>query len=136
MAQKNSLDTIFVHTFKHARKLARNFYFKQWAKHPPRCAAFGGEVITIGREGWEHVVTDKHRTKMDILGRLFCLERAKQILETAQGYQDYAKREQDKAEYWAFEQIVEGVKVKVIVRAVRKGKKHFYSVIRQGTVET
>lgn len=134
MTKKQKLDTIFNHTFKHAKKLARNFYFKQWAKNPPRCPAFDGEEINVGREGWEHVVEGKYRSKMDVLGRICCLERAKYLLEKSTAYQDYEKREQDNAEYWAFEGIVDGIKIKVVIRAIQKGQKHFYSVIRKGTI--
>ena len=133
MTKEPNLDTILNHTFKHAKKLARHFYFKRWAKKPPHCPAFNNEVVSIGREGWEHIIDAKHRTKMDLLGRLFTLEKAKYLLETSITYQDYQKSHD--LEFWAFDGIVSGTKVRVIVRSIKKGSKHFYSVIRRGSVE-
>ena len=133
MPKEPTVTTIFDHTFKHAKKLARNFYFKQWAKYPPRCPAFNGEVVYIGREGWEHILDEKHRTRMDLLGRWFSLEAAKYLLETSTAFQDNIKK-QDK-EYWVFEAIVTEVKIRIIVRSIKGGKKHFYSVIRKGSIE-
>ena len=133
MSKDSSLTTIFDHTFKHAKTLARNFYFKEWAKHPPQCPAVQGETINITREGWEHILRERHRTKMDILGRFFNLEIAKYILETATSYQDYRKR--GDTEFWIFEAVVGELKARIIVRSIKKGRKHFYSVIRKGSVE-
>ncbi len=71
----NSMDEIFHKTFKHAKQLAKEFYFGVWAKNPPRCQAFSGEMIHITREGWEHITHEEGKTKTDIMGRLFVLER-------------------------------------------------------------
>jgi len=76
MPKQTTVTTIFNHTFKHAKKLSKNFYFKKWAKHPPQCPAFKGEFVHIGREGWEHILDSRRRSKMDVLGRLFSLEAA------------------------------------------------------------
>ena len=74
------MDEIFHRTFKYAKQLAREFYFGVWAKTPPRCPAFGGETVSITREGWEHITHEEGKTKTDIMGRLFMLERAKRLL--------------------------------------------------------
>lgn len=133
MSKPPNVHTIFDHTFKHAKRLAKNFYFKKWVKHPSKCPAFQGNVISVGREGWEHIVDDPRKTKMDILGRFFCLEGAKYLLETASTYQDYKRH--NTIEYWIFEGVVRYTKITVVVRSIKKGNKHFYSVIRKGSVE-
>ena len=131
--QNQNLDTIFNSAFRYAKKLAKEFYFKNWKKNPPRCPAFKGEVIHISRIGWEHIVHDEAKTRMDILGRIFILERAKKLLETASQFQDYEKR--GEIEYWAFNAIVQDIKIRVIVRRVREEEKHFLSVIRKGSIQ-
>jgi hypothetical protein len=127
------MDKIFNETFKYAKRLAKDFYFNTWAKKPPQCPAFKNEKINIGHEGWNHTVTTIRRTKMDVLGRMFCLERAKYLLENSITFQDQRKIRD--MEFWIFESVVEDVKVKVIVRSIGGGTKHFYSVIRKGLVE-
>lgn len=128
-----NLDKIFKNTFKYAKRLARDFYFGEWAKNPPVCPAFGNEIINIGHEGWDHTITAVRRTKMDVLSRLFCLERAKFILETATVFQDYRKVKD--LDFWVFESVVDNTKVKVVIRSINNGPKHFYSVIRKGSIE-
>jgi hypothetical protein len=70
---------------------------------------------------------------MDVLGRLFSLEAAKYLLQTATTFQDNIKARD--REYWVFEAVIGEVRVRVIVRSIKGGGKHFYSVIRKGSVE-
>lgn len=126
------LDTIFENVFNYAKKLARDFYFEVWSKSPPHCPAFDGEVIHVSREGWEHLALFHKRTRFELLGRFFVLERAKHLLETATHFQQHIRR--GEVEFWSFEAEVEGVSLKVIVRSIRGGPKHFYSVVRKGSV--
>lgn len=132
-AQKKGLDTIMNGTFKHAKKLARNFYFNIWSKNPPKCSAFNGEIIHISRVGWEHIMYDEAKTCMDVLGRIFVLERTKKLLEIAQQFQNYEKR--NGIEYWAFDAVVRNVKVRAIIESISGKEKHFLSVIRKGSVK-
>ncbi len=127
-----NLDTIFEKTFTFAEREARRFYFQIWRGVQAPCPAFGGEVVKITRVGWEHISRSERRSKLDVLGRFFVLERAKVLLETATPYQSY--RQQGEMEYWELAGIVAEVKVVVIVRAIKKGPKHLLSVIRRGTV--
>lgn len=129
----NNLNTILDRTFQYAKKIAREFYFHVWAKNPPKCLAFGGEVINISDYGWDHLAYLRKRTKFELLGRFFVLERAKRLLETAHNFQSHITRQD--MDFWSFEAEVEEVKIKVIVRSIENGKKHFYSVIRKGSVE-
>ena len=128
-----NLDIIFNNTFKHAKKLAKEFYFGDWVKNPPKCPAFKNEIIHISRIGWSHIVHDEAKTRMDILGRIFILERAKKLLETATQFQDYEKR--DGNEYWSFNAVAQDIKIRVIVKAIQGKEKHFLSVIRKGSVQ-
>ena len=131
--QNQNLDTIFNNTFKYAKKLAKEFYFTNWAKNPSKCPAFKGEIIHISRIGWEHIIHDEAKTRMDILGKIFILERAKKLLETATQFQDYEKRNGN--EYWVFNAVVQDIKIRVIIKAIEGKEKHFLSVIRKGSVQ-
>lgn len=132
-----NLDTILNRVFKYAKQTAKEFYFQEWASNPPKCPAFDGEIVHITREGWEHVVTTIRRTKMDVLGRLFVLERTKKMLEESTTFQDYQKAtdQKCKAEYWIFYGIVADVNIKIIVRSIKGGPKHFLSVVKKGSIE-
>ncbi len=62
---------------------------------------------------------------------------ARKLLEESAAFQDYEERTNvgHKVEYWIFEAVVEDVKVRVIVRSIKGGHKHFLSVIKKGTIE-
>ena len=129
----DDLDAILNNTFAYAKKCARDFYFYFWAPQPPHCPAFEGGVIYISHFGWEHLVCLRRRTKFELLGRFIVLERANRSLETATHFQLHIQR--GILSFWIFEAEVAGVRIKVVVRSVDRGDKHFYSVIRKGSVE-
>ena len=134
MTKNENLNMILDATFKFAKKTAKEFYFKIWAKNSPKCPAFGGEVIQITQDGWEHIAHDESKTKTDILGRLFVLERAKSLLERAVTFAEVIERE--KAVYWIFDGIIDEIKIRVVVKSYDKRPKYFLTVIKKGTVET
>lgn len=128
----DNLNVIFDTTFTYAKELARDFYFNIWVKNPPRCPAFNGEIIRASHDSWEHIVHDESKTRMDIPGRLFILERAKKLLQETSSFQDYEIR--NDIEYWIFNAIIQDIKIRVIIRSIKNGPKHFLSVIRKGSV--
>jgi len=131
--KNNNLDKILNNTFKYAKKLAKDFYFNKWNKDELKCPAFNKEIIHISRVGWEHIIHDESKTRMDILGRIFILERAKKLLETANQFQDYTKK--NDIEWWVFNAVVKKVKIRVIVRSINEKEKHLLSIIRKGSVK-
>ncbi len=130
---QQNFDIILNKTFKYVKKLAKDFYFNVWAKNSPKCPAFNNETINISNHGWDHLVYLRKRTKFELLGRLFVLERAKSLLETAPNFQSHIKRKD--MDFWSFEAEVQGVKLKVVIRSIKNGDKHFYSVVRKGSIE-
>jgi len=48
-------------------------------------------------------------------------------------FQEYERRENE--EFWAIIGVVDQVKIKVVVRSIKQGSKHLYSVLRLGTVK-
>ena len=129
-----NLDTIFEKTFRFTEGEARRFYFRVWRQDQKPCSAFRGEVVKITRIGWDHITHAERRSKLDLLGRFFVLERAKILLETATYFQNY--RKDGEVEYWELSGVVDEVRVVAIVRSIKKGSKHLFSVIRRGTVST
>ncbi|MAG44780.1 hypothetical protein CL633_02720 [bacterium] len=130
---KQKLDTILNKTFKFAKKTAKNFYFNTWAKNPPQCQALDNQIIAITREGWEHIIDDTSRTKTDVLGRLFVLERAKKLLEKTTTFSQ--KHTKNDKEYWVFDGVVKNIALRVVIRSIKKSPLHFLTVIKKGTVE-
>jgi len=128
----STLDTIINQSFSYIKNIAKQWYH-DWMKTPPHCPAFHGEVIHVSRYGWEHLVRLRKRTKFELLGRLFVLERARELLETATHFQKHEIRGDE--EFWIFEAEIDGILIKVVVRSIKQGNKHFYSVIRKGSVE-
>jgi hypothetical protein len=109
------------------RKISRlkTFYFEWRGKEKPsKC--FQGEVIRISRSGWNHLISSPRRSKKEILERISLLPFAKRLLEESTFVQTY--REENDREYWSLQGLFENVPVRVIIRSVRKGSKHFYSV--------
>ncbi|MBU2545150.1 hypothetical protein KKC65_01690 [Patescibacteria group bacterium] len=136
MIEKNrNFDKILNQTLKYAKNIAKEFYFQEWGENPPKCPAFDGEVVNITREGWEHITHDEIKTKTDILGRLFVLERAKVLLETATVYTTRERETGRKKKYWIFEGVISDVRIKVVVRSIDDNPKHFLTVIKKGSVE-
>jgi len=126
----SDLDTIFEKAFSFAKQEARQFYFQAWRQDQKPCPAFNGEVVRITRVGWDHFLTARHRTKLDLLGRFFVLERAKRLLETSPQFQEYEQRGSE--EFWVIIGIVDRMRVKVVVRSIKQGPKHLYSVLGVG----
>ena len=127
------MDAILHKSLLFTKQCAREFYFSFWATEPPQCPAFAGEVIHVSHEGWNHLVHDrKRKNKLELIGRLTVLERAKHLLETATHFQQHVER--GGVMYWSFEADIHGVRVKAIVRSIHGGEKHFYSVMRKGSV--
>lgn len=127
------LDNILDKTFKYAKEIAKKFYFQQWVTNPPKCPAFEGDVVHITQEGWEHITHDESKTKTDILGRLFVLERAKILLEKIDTFSD--KENRNRKEYWIFNDVIRGIKLRVVVRSIEGVPKHFLTAIKKGTIE-
>lgn len=128
-----NLDRILDYIFKYAKQIAKEFYFQEWASNSPKCPAFNGEIVHITREGWEHIIDETTRTKTDVLGRLFVLERAKALLEKATTFSEQHKR--NEKEYWVFDSVINKIRLRVIVRSIENNPKHFLTVIKKGTIE-
>lgn len=113
---------------------------------PVKCPALGGSLVTFPSEGFNHLVyrlPKQERNKRVQIMRFELLEKARRLLElstTIQEYEDYfdqimAWRHKKKTLVnvkvcdWGFVGIVNGYRVKVVVRQTGNGDKQFLSVI-------
>ncbi|MFA4889075.1 MAG: hypothetical protein WC628_05835, partial [Candidatus Omnitrophota bacterium] len=127
-----SIDTNFLFNlfFNALSKAARKFYFDILVKQEIKVPAFDGEKVDISRSGWQHLVYENDRSRLNLISRLLALPKVAGVLTSEEVQPDYQKRGNE--EFWAFSGIVDDVLVKVVVRSIKGGKKHFYSVIWHG----
>ena len=92
------------------------------------------EIVYFNAKGMNHLLYKKNRnsrSKDRIKTNFILLPRAIQLLEKSTFWQEesYYVRDGDRYFFWAFEAVIDGRRIKVIVRQVNSGKKHFWSVI-------
>lgn len=99
-----------------------------------KCPAFSEEEIIFNSRGINHLFyrgarrpRDLHQSAM----RIKLLKRAIFLLKAMPIYQDETSYISDgrKFSFWSFEGVVDERRIKVIVRQIDSGRKHFWSVI-------
>jgi hypothetical protein len=106
--------------------------FKQAGEIP--CPAFGGEKIYFNAKGINHLIYKGSRSRRDekrIKTNIRLLPRAIKLLSLAIFWQEENQYIKDRVtfKFWAFEAVIDNRRIKVIIRQVGKGRKHFWSVI-------
>lgn len=127
------IDTNILHDnfFELIESTARKFYFEVLSGQAVPAPVLNMALINISRQGWDHLrLGEKQRSKLDLISRYFALPKI--IFVLIDSDVEITHRIEQKAEFWSFSSIVDGVKIKVVVRSVGGGSKHFYSVIWQG----
>src|SRR3989338_2829540 len=98
------------------------------------CPAFPNEKVVFNAKGINHLIYKGNRSRREesrILTNIRLLPRAIQVLK----HMDYSQeetsylRENTTFKFWTFEAVIDERRIKVIVRQVGRGKKHFWSVI-------
>lgn len=97
------------------------------------CPAFSEEII-FNAKGINHLIYKSNRSRREkarIITNIKLLPRAIYLLHRATFWQEENSYRRDNTVYgfWAFEAVVDDRRIKVIVRQVGNGKKHFWSVI-------
>lgn len=98
------------------------------------CPAFPNEKIVFNAKGINHLIYKGNRSRREksrIETNIHLLPRAIKILQLMAFPQEetsYSK-EDTVYKFWTFEAVVDSRRIKVIVRQVGKGQKHFWSVI-------
>ncbi|OGG69125.1 hypothetical protein A3F27_03395 [Candidatus Kaiserbacteria bacterium RIFCSPHIGHO2_12_FULL_53_13] len=129
----------YIEIKEEARKLYGSF-------KPVKCPALGNQQVSFPSEGFNHLIyripKQERHPRVQIM-RFELLTKARQLLErtnTVQEYEDYLdqvigwkyKKKQlinTKIRDWGFVAIINGYRIKVVVRQVGAGEKQFLSVI-------
>ena len=128
--------------FEAAKKLALEFYHSIGGVS---CPALNGEEVSFNRKGIDHILYKAARSHQQIIERLSYLRYVVEMLTDPDAKTDfrfvkektYLKKHGQhqlcdvEAKYWSFRKIVHAtLVVKVLVRQVENGKKHFYSIMK------
>ncbi|HAM88717.1 MAG: hypothetical protein US83_C0003G0044 [Candidatus Falkowbacteria bacterium GW2011_GWC2_38_22] len=127
--------------FENIKKSAESFYGKIGKVNCPALK----ELVYFNSEGFNHLLYKNKsvRTQKEQALKLKFLAIGKEIIELSTTYQEYDeslkeiqvkqfKRKVMKTvmiKYWGLVAIIRGCRVKVIVRQIGEGKKHFWSVM-------
>lgn len=102
------------------------------------CPAFPNETIVFNAKGFNHLFykgARSGRNKVSIAVRIRLLDRAVELLtksmffQEEDSYEGVYRGKKKKYQFWALEGIIKNKRIKVVVRQIGKGKKHFWSVI-------
>lgn len=98
------------------------------------CPAFLGEKIIFNAKGINHLIYKGGRSRRDqsrILTNIRLLPSAIKMLKLMPLWQEESSYNRNGVEFkfWRFEGVIDNRRIKVIVRQVGKGRKHFWSVI-------
>ena len=104
---------------------ARLFYGKI---NEVECPKFNGEKVFFNRIGFNHLIrkNGRRRRKSDRRRRFNLLHYAPNMI--ADPHIDVAQRVKGRASFWMFQREIDSRKIKLIVRQLKGGKKHFYSI--------
>ncbi|PIS22853.1 hypothetical protein COT49_03030 [candidate division WWE3 bacterium CG08_land_8_20_14_0_20_40_13] len=98
------------------------------------CPAFGGNKIYFNAKGINHLLYKGSRSRRDnkrIETNIRLLPRAIKVLQAMPYFQEESnyKKENVSYKFWAFEAVINDRRIKVVIRQVGNGQKHFWSVI-------
>ncbi len=99
-----------------------------------RSPAFPNEKVIFNAKGINHLIYKGNRSRREqsrILTNIRLLPRAIKVLKLMVYPQEETSYTRDgiKYKFWTFEAVVNKRRIKVIVRQVGRGRKHFWSVI-------
>lgn len=109
------------------------------------CPAFSNELISFSRAGFNHLIrkgrisrTKNEQKRRFVLvpyiekiitnpdSKIFYREKIVKYKANRHGEKIFIK---SKAQFWAFEKVIQSCRIKVIIRQLSNGNKHFFSVI-------
>lgn len=110
------------------------------------CPAFNNEPVFFTSEGFNHLIYKserKERNKEVQIMKFKLLPKAKELIQISTTYQEFDEslkeviRKRNKkltketaiAKYWGLIAIIHNTRIKVIIRQIGNGQKHFWSVI-------
>lgn len=136
-----------ISNYEKIKENAENFYKKIGRIN---CPAFNNEAVYFNSEGFNHLIYKKksERSKNDQITKFKLLPIAKEIILISTTFQEYDEglaeitrkrfkkrvKETVAVRYWGLVAIIRNRKVKVIIRQVGNGQKHFFSIIPAWTI--
>jgi hypothetical protein len=117
--------------YRRAKKQAREEYGKLKSVWSP---AFNDQ-IAFNNKGFKHLVGDgrRPRKRTDQIRRFILLPLAKSIIADVDICDDH--RQVGQTQFWALAKENGGEMVRVVVRQIGMGKKHFFSIYNQKTAD-
>ncbi len=99
------------------------------------CPAFNNERIYFNKKGFRHLIWKgtKLRDVSDQVKRITFLKYAPRILSSSYSFKDFDKNKYDNpsVHFWSFIKIINSIKIVVLIRQVKDGPKHFYSIMER-----
>ena len=98
------------------------------------CPAFPDEPVIFNAKGINHLIYKGNRSRREesrIIMNIRLLPRAIKVLRVMPLWQEESRyiKEGVTYKFWCFEAVVNDRRIKVVIRQVGNGKKHFWSVI-------
>ncbi|MBI4021792.1 MAG: MerR family DNA-binding transcriptional regulator, partial [Candidatus Andersenbacteria bacterium] len=121
--------------FAIAHEAARSFYFETILQSKAvKVPALNNENVSLSREAWEHL-QEKNRSRLSRLGRYAVLPHVLPLLvdkNTTISAHDI----RGDVEFWSLRGRIADTDVQVVVRSIKGGPKHLYSLMRKGEEES
>ena len=132
-----------ISNYEKIREDANNFYQKIGII---RCPALNNEPVHFAAEGFNHLIYKgkrRERNKNDQITKFKLVPKAKELIGLTTTHQEYDEgitdvrrkrfkkivQETATVKYWGFVAIFNNFRIKVIVRQIGNGQRHFWSVI-------
>jgi hypothetical protein len=116
------------YSYEEAKKRAKEFYC---TIGPVWCPALN-EGVLLNQKGFKHLIGSRGvvRPQNEQIRRFDLLRYVKIILENPQAiiFHDTKGLENSWTDFWIFTEIIDNVRIKIVVRQIGKGKKHFFSI--------
>ncbi len=110
---------------------------KMYLKYEPvKCPHLNNEEIRFNRHGFNHLERKgkKLRSRKEVLERLKLLPLVTEIISSKNSVCDFRceQSNSDDIKYWGLTYTLkENLMVRVVIRQIDKGPKHFYSIMRR-----
>lgn len=98
-----------------------------------RCPALNDELVYFSNAGFRHLIRkDKIRSRAEQKQRFLLLPFAKEIIGDSNSTLEYREKilNGSLTQYWSLTNVRDNLPIRVVIRQVNNGRKHFYSIIK------
>lgn len=110
----------------------KNQTYKKYKKIKPAVCPYLKQKVVFNSKGFWHMIYKARNKKRDLRSqklRFYLLETAVKLIRLTTTLQEYEEVKRRRIEYYGFIAIINGWKIKVIVKKVGRGRPFFWSVI-------